>query len=184
MLRQKQGTTVAAVMKATGWQKHSVLGFFSGVVRKKLGLNLVSEKADGKRIYRVVTGKPQRRHRGQAGGLMPDDLDAMVEAELDRLRSMPIVELRALWRAKFKSDPPKAFGPDLLRRSIAYRIQEKAYGGLDPATVAAAQPIDRPACQDPGQDRAAAADQAGRHPGAAMEGAEPSRHRLGGWLCL
>jgi hypothetical protein len=30
----------------------------------------------------------------------------------------------------FRTDPPKAFGPDLLRRSIAYRIQEKAYGGL------------------------------------------------------
>jgi hypothetical protein len=48
---------------------------------------------------------------------------------------MPIVELRALWRAKFKSDPPKAFGPDLLRRSIAYNIQEDAYGGLDRATT-------------------------------------------------
>ena len=57
MLRQKQGTTAAAVMKATGWQKHSVLGFFSGVVRKKLGLNLVSEKSDGGRIYRIVVGK-------------------------------------------------------------------------------------------------------------------------------
>ena len=64
---------------------------------------------------------------------MADDLDAMVEAELDRLRTMPIAGLRALWRAKFKSEPPKAFGPDLLRRSLAYRIQEKVYGGLDPA---------------------------------------------------
>jgi hypothetical protein len=66
---------------------------------------------------------------------MRADLDPKVEAEVDRLRSMQISELRALWRAKFKSDPPKAFGPDLLRRSIAYRIQEIAYGGLDPATT-------------------------------------------------
>lgn len=57
MLRQKDGTTVAAVMKATGWQKHSVHGFFAGVVRKKLRLNLLSEKSDGKRVYRVVAGK-------------------------------------------------------------------------------------------------------------------------------
>ena len=61
--------------------------------------------------------------------------DPDVEAEVDRLRTMRIAELRALWRAKFKSDPPAAFGPDLLRRSIAYRIQEAAYGGLDPATA-------------------------------------------------
>jgi len=61
--------------------------------------------------------------------------DPVIEAELEQLRSMPIVELRARWRAKFKSDPPKAFGPDLLRRSIAYKIQEDAYGGLDRATA-------------------------------------------------
>jgi Protein of unknown function (DUF2924) len=58
-----------------------------------------------------------------------------IEGEVERLRSMPIVELRALWRAKFKSEAPKAFGPDLLRRSIAYKIQEDAYGGLDRATA-------------------------------------------------
>jgi hypothetical protein len=63
------------------------------------------------------------------------NIDPNVEAEIDRLRTMRIVELRALWRAKFKSDPPKAFGPDLLRRSLAYRIQEAAYGGFDPATA-------------------------------------------------
>lgn len=65
---------------------------------------------------------------------MTANIDPDVEDEVDRLRIMRIAELRALWRAKFKSDPPKAFGPDLLRRSIAYRIQENAYGGLDPAT--------------------------------------------------
>jgi hypothetical protein len=66
---------------------------------------------------------------------MPSDTDHKIEAEVDRLRTVRIAELRALWRAKFKSEPPKAFGPDLLRRSIAYRIQETAYGGLDPATT-------------------------------------------------
>jgi len=65
---------------------------------------------------------------------MPDDLNAMVDAELDRLCIMPIVKLRALWRTKFKCEPPRAFGPDLLRRSIAQKIQEMAYGGLDAAT--------------------------------------------------
>ena len=54
MLRQKEGTTIGAVMKATGWQKHSVHGFLAGVVRKKLGLTLVSEKSDGERVYRIA----------------------------------------------------------------------------------------------------------------------------------
>jgi hypothetical protein len=41
------------MMKATGWQPHSVRGFLAGVVRKKLGLNLVSEAGDSGRVYRI-----------------------------------------------------------------------------------------------------------------------------------
>ena len=48
---------------------------------------------------------------------------------------MTIAELRALWRAKLNSEPPEAFGPDLLRRSVAQKLQEDAYGGLDRKTV-------------------------------------------------
>jgi hypothetical protein len=59
MLREPQGATISAIMKATGWQQHSVRGFFAGIVRKKLGLKLESQKPnEGDRMYRIVSGKP------------------------------------------------------------------------------------------------------------------------------
>jgi hypothetical protein len=56
MLRGPGGATIAAMMTATEWQPHSVRGFLAGVVRKKLGLNLVAEQTDKGRVYRIKDG--------------------------------------------------------------------------------------------------------------------------------
>lgn len=56
MLQKPTGTTIGAIMLATGWQPHSVRGFLAAVVRKKLGLDLTSEANAGERVYRIVEG--------------------------------------------------------------------------------------------------------------------------------
>ncbi len=60
MLQSPSGTTIAAMMKATGWQQHSVRGFLAGVVRKRLKLKLGSKKVDGNRVYQIASGSSSK----------------------------------------------------------------------------------------------------------------------------
>src|SRR3981189_3975238 len=57
MLRMPTGATIAAIMTVTDWQQHSVRGFLAGVIRQKLGPNLVSEQTDKGRVYRIKEGR-------------------------------------------------------------------------------------------------------------------------------
>jgi Protein of unknown function (DUF3489) len=54
LLKRPQGATVAEVMKATGWLPHTVRGMFSGALKKKHGLTLVSAKEQRGRVYRIA----------------------------------------------------------------------------------------------------------------------------------
>jgi hypothetical protein len=70
LLQSPTGATVAAMMKATGWQPHSVRGFLAGVVRKRLKLKLGSAKVDGQRVYQIAgadRGKGATRSSKQRG---------------------------------------------------------------------------------------------------------------------
>jgi hypothetical protein len=54
MLRRREGATIAQIIEATDWRPHTVRGFFAGALKKKLGLEVTSEKAeDGERVYKI-----------------------------------------------------------------------------------------------------------------------------------
>ena len=65
LLSRSSGATIATIMHSTGWQPHTVRGFLAAVVRKKLGLKLESEKADGERVYRIVAGSTTADSAGE-----------------------------------------------------------------------------------------------------------------------
>jgi hypothetical protein len=54
LLRRPEGATIAQLVKATGWQPHTVRGAMAGALKKRLGIEIKSEKPeDGERVYRV-----------------------------------------------------------------------------------------------------------------------------------
>ena len=56
LLQRKGGATLAEIMKATGWQAHSVRGFISGALGKKMGLTVGSaRREDGERVYTLIS---------------------------------------------------------------------------------------------------------------------------------
>jgi hypothetical protein len=60
---------------------------------------------------------------------------AEIPAEIERLCGLSLRDLRAAWAAEFRRDPPKGLWRDLLLRTLAWRLQEKAFGGHDKAAL-------------------------------------------------
>jgi hypothetical protein len=67
LLRRSTGATIAGVMRSTGWQSHTVRGFLTAVVRKKLGLKLASQKTNGERVYQVIGGNNSGKRAAAPG---------------------------------------------------------------------------------------------------------------------
>ncbi len=57
MLTRPEGATIAEMMVQTGWQQHTVRGTLAGALKKRLGLTIEPDKAEGKeRVYRITAG--------------------------------------------------------------------------------------------------------------------------------
>jgi Protein of unknown function (DUF2924) len=65
----------------------------------------------------------------------PLDLKSRLSAEISHLAELPKDQLRTAWAAEFRKSPPDGLSPDLLLRTLAWRLQEKAFGGHDAATL-------------------------------------------------
>jgi len=94
MLRTSAGATIASLVTATEWQQHSVRGFLAGVVRKRLGLNLVSEQTDKGRVYRCQSAF--KFDPGSASNFDPFERRVLTVA----LASSELAGVAETWRAR------------------------------------------------------------------------------------
>lgn len=108
---------------------------------------------------------------------------AAIEAEIDRIRSLGLAQLRARWRSIFGALPPVIISltKDLIGRMIAYRVQEEAFGGLDRTTIKLLHQLGRG--EKPGADFNRRL-KAGTYSCPRIPGREVHRHGHAGWLLL
>src|SRR5262249_14633597 len=120
------GATIATVTRSTGWQPHTVRAFLGAVVRKKLGLRRrrTVSACIGLLPARLPAMPRVRRVRSHAGH---STNPAAIEAEIAHLRSLALDALRRHWRVIFGRTPSADLSKDLLRRMIAYRLQERLW---------------------------------------------------------
>ena len=199
MLQSPTGATIAAMMKATGWQQHSVRGFLAGVVRKRLKLKLGSKKVDGNRVYQIASGdsgktgsrrskasRPERHaaRQDRSGTAGPE------EHSTSRSRACAIstsVSFGPVGTPYFGRQPPPHLPRHLLFRVLAYRLQADHLGDLDGESQ---RLLDRSGSPEKAGQRAVdlsrrtAEPQARHRAGPRMERADATGGGAGRWLCL
>ena len=129
--------TIESMARAAKWQPHSVRGFLAGVVRKKLGLTLVSAEARMGASTGLRIARRQRRRSAmrQTRPVAKKATRLSLDDEIAHLRGLDLHGLRARWKSMFRRQPPSHLPRHLLFAVLAYRLQADELGDLDPVTA-------------------------------------------------
>src|SRR3954452_22975712 len=138
MLSRKSGATLEALVDATGWLPHTTRAALTGL--RKRGYTVLLERQDGRpSLYRIAFSHDRKAASVRQERKVPQPPSTAaetrpVESEIQVLEQAGVIAVRAEWRRLFGSDPPR-LSRDLLVRSLGYRVQERALGGLSVASL-------------------------------------------------
>ena len=138
LLNQPKGSTIAAIMKATGCSSIQSEASSRAWSVRSSNSPWTPKRPTANAVTALLRAKPREPHSKMQNSGSPDvaSVDQMaIETEIDRIRSLGLDKLRKRWHMVFGSIPPRALTKDLIARMITYRLQEEAFGGLDRATI-------------------------------------------------
>jgi hypothetical protein len=152
MLRRPEGATADEVASATGWQRHTVRGVFSGTLEEARAYPCLGKRGTRPRLPRRRIGKrmklaiydasarpragepsPVRQRDGNRHNRPRRPEISEVERQIAGLVNRSTPDLRVAWRQLYHTGPPWGLSRDLLIRALAYLLQEQSYGGMSRA---------------------------------------------------